>query len=103
MGHCDKKCQRLSLEEIKAIADEYGPHGNVRVKDGGALRAELQDAAGQPLPGFTMEDCEPVTGDHDRVTVAWSGGNQAPASAVKIRFQLHRALLYGYTWDHSSQ
>jgi hypothetical protein len=73
---------------------------NVFVKSGGALRAELLDAAGRPIPGFTAEDCEPVTGDHRRVTFHWRGGVIAPAVAVKTRFVLKRAFLYGYAWDN---
>jgi hypothetical protein len=71
---------------------------NVRVKSVGALRAELLDSAGQPLPGYAADDCEPVTGDHRRVTFRWRGGATAPAGAVKVRFVLKRAFLYGYAW-----
>jgi len=69
---------------------------NVRVKDGGELRAELRDAAGLPLPGFSAQDCQPVTGDHRRAKIVWAGGDRTPTEAVKIRFVFHRAFLYGY-------
>ncbi len=69
---------------------------NVRTKAGGDLKAELLDEAGVPLPGFSLEDCKRVTGDHRRVMVAWKGGDRAPAGTAKIRFVLHRAFLYGY-------
>ncbi|MCB1103749.1 MAG: hypothetical protein KDK74_03380 [Cephaloticoccus sp.] len=69
---------------------------NVRVKHGGALVAELLDTAGQPVPGFTAGDCQPVTGDHRRTVFTWEGGERAPASAAKIRFVIRRAFLYGY-------
>ncbi|MCW5548214.1 MAG: hypothetical protein KIT44_04550 [Opitutaceae bacterium] len=74
---------------------------NTLVKDGGSLRAELLDATGQPCPGFALEDCVPVTGDQRRTAFAWRGGAVAPAEAAKIRFVLHRALLYGYAWDEA--
>ena len=87
----------------EAVTKAGSPDGrllalNVRVKKGGALRVELLDANGQTIPGYTLDDCDPVVGDHAAVSVSWQGGRQAPANAAKIRFQLHRALLYGYDW-----
>jgi hypothetical protein len=72
---------------------------NVFVKSGGALRAELLDAVGEPIPGFTANDCTPLTGDHHRITFEWRGGTVAPAEAVKTRFVLKRAFLYGFAWE----
>lgn len=72
---------------------------NVLVKSGGALRAELLDAAGRPIPGFTADDCTPLTGDHHRIAFEWRGGTAAPGNAVKTRFVLKRAFLYGFAWD----
>jgi len=71
---------------------------NTLVKPGGSLRAELLDASGQACAGFTVDDCRPLTGDHARSAFEWKGGNQAPPEAVKVRFVLHRAFLYGYDW-----
>ncbi len=72
---------------------------NVRVKSGGELRAGLLDAAGHPVPGFTEAECVPVTGDHESIELHWLGGERAPAAAVKVRFVLRRAFLYGYRWS----
>ncbi|MBL9192653.1 MAG: hypothetical protein JNJ82_09855 [Opitutaceae bacterium] len=72
---------------------------NVRVKPGGVLRAELLDREDRPVPGFSANDCTPVTGDHRRTAVAWQGGMVAPAAAAKVRFILQRAFLYGYALD----
>lgn len=71
---------------------------NVRVKNGGVLRAELLDTDNQPVPGFTFEECDSITGDHLQAIFSWKGEDLAPTAAVKIRFQLHRALLYGFDW-----
>jgi len=40
----------------------------------GSVRIELQDEVGRPLPGFTLDDCEPIYGDEIARTVAWAGG-----------------------------
>lgn len=69
---------------------------NVRVKDGGEFRAELLDEDDRTIVGFTAEDCQVITGDHRRAVVSWKGGASTPAEAVKIRFILRRAFLYGY-------
>jgi len=71
---------------------------NVRVKEGGELKVELLDRSGLPLTGFSAADCESIRGDHERIQVGWAGGVHAPAEAVKTRFILKRAFLYGYNW-----
>ncbi len=73
---------------------------NLRVRKGGEFRAELLDKSGLPVPGFSVEDCRPITGDHRRATVGWKGGEKGPAEAVQVRFVLHRAFLYGYAWEN---
>lgn len=72
---------------------------NVLVRDGGSLQAELLDENGRPIPGFTIEDCEVISGDHRKAIFSWVGGNTAPPEAVRIHFVLHRAFLYGYDWQ----
>lgn len=89
----------LVAEETKIRITPLELPVNVHVKSGGALRAELLDKAGQPMLGFTAEDCEPITGDHRRATFHWRGGATAPAAAVKTRFVFKRAFLYGFVWE----
>ena len=73
---------------------------NVLTKSGGELKAELLDSAGQPIPGFTADDCTPLSGDHRRIAFQWRGGATAPVTAVQTRFVLKRAFLYGYSWEN---
>ena len=89
----------------EAVTRPGNPEGrrlavNLLVRKGGNFRAELLDKSGRPVPGFSVEDCRPITGDHRQTTVAWIGGEEAPADAVKIRFVLRRAFLYGYDWKN---
>ena len=88
----------------EAVTHPGNPEGsrlavNLLVRNGGEFRAELLDKSGRPVPGFSVEDCHPISGDHRQTTVAWKGGEKAPAEAVKIRFVLRRAFLYGYDWE----
>jgi len=62
----------------------------------GYLQVELLDAAGKPVPGFSLDDCPPLKGDHADLAVTWKGGDAAPAAARQARFYLRRAFLYGF-------
>ena len=69
---------------------------NVVTRPRGELRVELLDAGGNVIPGYSRNDCRPIQGDHDSTRVRWAGGMVAPDSAVKARFVLKRAFLYGF-------
>ena len=66
--------------------------------DEGYLQVELLDDQDRPIPGFTRKDCPLLTGDGDSrgVCVRWNDVDRAPTAAVKARFYLKRAFLYGF-------
>jgi hypothetical protein len=64
--------------------------------DEGYMQVELLDADGEPLPGYTRNDCPLLKGDHQSREVEWAGGRQAPKEAIKARFYVKRAFLYGF-------
>ena len=45
----------------------------------GSLTVEVLSGAGEPLPGFTREDCQAVDTDGVRQTVRWRGDARLPA------------------------
>lgn len=49
--------------------------------EGGKLLVELLDAEGQPIAGFTRDDCDPITTDDVRHTVTWNGSADVSALA----------------------
>lgn len=59
-------------------------------------RVEIQDASGAPLPGFTLQDCAPITGDFTDHAVTWKGGSLASLAGKPIRllFELAQADLF---------
>lgn len=70
---------------------------NYSTSAAGQMRVELQDAAGQPLPGFTLDDCEPIWGDHIARTVKWKTTPNLAAHAtqpVRLRFEMSDADLF---------
>jgi len=63
----------------------------------GVIRYSLCDAFGEPLPGYSTNDCEPVTGDSHCHVLRWSDGKDASAyrfDAVVLRLELNRATVY---------
>jgi hypothetical protein len=71
-------------------------HVNLFTRPGGGLRAEILDAGGTPLKGFTGEDCTAVAGDHSDAVMQWKGGTRLPENAARIRFLVKRTYLYGF-------
>ncbi len=64
----------------------------------GSLRAELLDAEGTPVSGYTMKECLPVQTDDIAQVVRWRDHTKLPDSeeALRIRFLITGASLYGF-------
>jgi hypothetical protein len=63
----------------------------------GHVKAELQDAAGQPIPGFTLAEADEIVGDEISRTVSWKGSSDVSAlvgKPVRLRFNMKDADLY---------
>jgi hypothetical protein len=71
---------------------------NFAARQGGEVRAELLGAAGRPLPGFSANDCQPLTGQALDGVVQWKGGDVSPwaLSPVRLRFVLTNADLFAF-------
>ena len=75
----------------------------------GFLRAEVQDAGGQPLAGFALADCNPLTGDRVEKVMTWTGGGigKIPAGdakrGIRVRFAIGEgAVFYGFSFARSA-
>ena len=72
---------------------------NVSTSAAGSVRVALLDAAGRPLPGYTVQDVIPVIGDELARTVRWRGGSDLTALAgtpVCLDVHLADADLYSF-------
>ena len=72
---------------------------NAKTVEGGAVRVELQDAGGTPIPGYTLSECDSFRGDEIDQVVTWSGNaDVGPLSGevVRIRFELQNGDLYAF-------
>ncbi len=70
---------------------------NYRTGAPGFVRVEIQDAAGMPVPGFTLDECPEIIGDEIERTVAWTQGADVSRLAgrpVRLRFAMKDADLF---------
>jgi len=73
---------------------------NLETSGAGGVQVELQDAAGNPLPGYALADCPAIRGDTLSHIVRWTGGGgdvrPLAGRPVRLRFVLHDADLYAF-------
>lgn len=72
---------------------------NFATSAAGSLRVEVQDAGGNPMPGFSLDDCPPLYGDTVDRRVSWKAGNDVSkliGQPVRLRFGLEDADLYSF-------
>ena len=70
---------------------------NYATSAAGSIRVEIQDAAGRPIPGYTLEDCPERYGDEIEGVMAWRsnpGLSTLAGKPVRLRFVLADADLY---------
>ena len=72
---------------------------NFATSAAGSLRVELQDVRGNPLPGYSFDDCDDLFGDTVDRTVTWKRTSDVSAlvgRAVRMRFVLRDADLFAF-------
>lgn len=64
----------------------------------GDIRVEIQRAGGEPIPGFTLDDCPPAYGDTIERAVRWKGGDLRALAGqpVRLRFVIKECDLYSF-------
>jgi hypothetical protein len=75
---------------------------NFATSAAGTVRVELQTAAGVPLPGFTMEECDELFGDSVDRTVTWRGAADLGTLAsqpVRLRLVGIDADVYSFRFQ----
>jgi hypothetical protein len=72
---------------------------NYRADEGGKVEVGLLERyKTEPLPGFSLADCEPLTGDKIWAPVRWKGQDLSSLKGKElvIHFRLTRAKVFGY-------
>ncbi len=67
----------------------------------GELRVALCEPSGKFLPGYSFDDCEPMTGDQTAHAIRWRGktGEELKDRTVRIVFRLKQATLYAFAFQ----
>jgi len=66
--------------------------------EGGALRVQVSDATGHPIPGLTFNDCIPVHQDALDAPIRWTQSlGLLKDRPVRLEFALENACLYGFS------
>ncbi len=81
-------------------------HVNFATFDQGTLRAELQDMGGNPIPGYTLNDFQPLSGDEIDQVMTWNGSadvGQFARTPVRILYELENADLYSFQFTGPPQ
>lgn len=90
----------LQTKPIQFAGDRL--HANFSSSAAGGLRVEVQDAEGQPIPGFALEDCPEMFGDSVDRTVNWKQGadvSQLAGKPIRLRFVMRDADLYSIQFE----
>ncbi len=110
----DCRIRRLTLPRHRFAAMNSGARGgeftthslvvrgsrlvlNYATSAAGSIQIEVLDAAGRPLPGFTLADMPPLFGDELDATVRWKKGSDLSSlqgQPVRLRVQLKDADLF---------
>ena len=72
---------------------------NYSANSGDSLRVEIQDAAGKPIPRYSLDDCRALDGDEIEQVVSWKEARDVGPLAdkpVRLRFVLKDADLYSF-------
>jgi hypothetical protein len=75
---------------------------NLNGSAGGWLQVEIQDATGQPLPGFCLSDADAVLGNAISKTVTWNGESdvsELAGQSIRLRFVLRDMKLYAFQFS----
>lgn len=70
---------------------------NYSTSAAGEIRVEIQDEAGIPIAGYSLEDCEPIWGDHIKRIVNWKATTDVASligKTVRLRFVMSDADLF---------
>ena len=72
---------------------------NASTSGAGFVRCEIRDAAGTPIPGFTLAESKEAYGDEIDLAMAWKDGADVSALAGKpitLHFEMKDADIFAY-------
>jgi hypothetical protein len=70
---------------------------NYATSAAGSIQVEIQDEAGQPIPGFALADMPELYGDEFEAAATWKNGadlSSLKGRTIRLRVRLKDADLY---------
>ena len=95
--HADYRPGELITKPITFAGKELSL--NLSSSAAGSVFVEIQDAAGKPIPGFTLGECVEINTDDLSWVVTWKSGSSVMSLSgkpVRLRFRLKDADLFAF-------
>ena len=77
---------------------------NAATSAAGSIRVEIQTDEGNPIPGFTLEECKIFVGDSLEHVVIWDNGNdlsRLQGQPIRLRFVMMDADLFALRFNQT--
>ena len=77
---------------------------NYSTSAAGGIRVEIQEISGQPIPGYTLEDSDPLYGDEISRDVTWKKNpdvSRLAGKSIRLSFAMNEADLYSLRFHAS--
>ena len=74
-------------------------HLNLLTTESGSVAVEIQDIDGKPIPGFSLKECQRLSGDSTSSRVQWKSGQPLQTLAgrpVRLHFAIQNGDLYSF-------
>jgi hypothetical protein len=100
--HADAPGGEMISKPLRFTGKEL--HANFSTGASGGVAVELQDAQGQPIPGFTLQDCEELSYDDIDRVITWRKKGSPDLSslagkAIRIRWVLRDADVFSFKFE----
>lgn len=77
---------------------------NIDTGSMGTARVEIRSPDGNPIPGYTISDCEEIGGNFIDQTVYWNGNpdlSSLHSQPITLRIEMNRARLYAFQFTEN--
>lgn len=75
---------------------------NGTTQSGGSIRVGVLDALGNPLPGHSVQDCQPLIGDKRDWEIRWNDSESSKTwseQPIRLRLELQNAEVFGFQFQ----
>ncbi len=98
--HADYAPSEMTTKAVTFTGKQL--HLNLSTGVSGHVAVEIQDAEGKAIPGYALEDCQPISYDDIDRVMSWKSGTDLSALAgkpVRLRWQLRDADVFSFWFE----